>query len=183
MRKFWKIKSRPREVSKEEVKGLILLNEVSEAMKADRLLRGLGYRVKAVAPPPEVRKGCDLSIEFALIDRLGVERVLRENEIPALDIVPLDYVESKPLEITKEVDYGKHLMIRAANMKLTFEKSTGKIVNISGGGCPDVPYLTLEMVGKSLDETPEPETIGFSLCAFMLQKAYSRALEKFSKEI
>jgi hypothetical protein len=32
-------------------------------------------------------------------------------------------------------------MIRAANMKLTVDKDTMVIVNISGGGCPDVPYL------------------------------------------
>jgi len=39
-------------------------------------------------------------------------------------------------------------MVRAANMKLTIDKKTRMIVNISGGGCPDVPYLASQMIGK-----------------------------------
>ena len=61
-------------------------------------------------------------------------------------------------------------MVRAANMKLTVDKET-PIVNISGGGCPDVPYLAREMVGKSLVRRP-PREIGHTLCGYALQLAY-----------
>ncbi len=42
-------------------------------------------------------------------------------------------------------------MVRAANMKLTIDKASRRIVNVSGGGCPDVPYLAQEMVGQTLE--------------------------------
>ncbi|MDZ7761787.1 MAG: hypothetical protein U5L00_16225 [Desulfovermiculus sp.] len=58
-------------------------------------------------------------------------------------------------------------MVRAANMKLTVDKETGVIVNISGGGCPDVPYLAREMIGKSLQKAPKPQDIGHTPCAGM----------------
>ena len=158
----------------EKGKGLIILNEVSEAIQAEKILRNLGYEVKGVAPPPEIRKGCDLSVEFNLVDQLGIERILKKNGIPPLDIVSLDSLSQKPLEITKEKDFGRYLMVRAANMKITVDKDTETIVNVSGGGCPDVPYLSMAMIGKSLKEVPNPEEIGFSLCAYMLKKAYER---------
>ena len=61
-------------------------------------------------------------------------------------------------------------------MKITIDKTTQKIVNISGGGCPDVPYLAYEMVGKSLPDSPEPALIGFSLCAYSLNTAREEML-------
>jgi len=63
-------------------------------------------------------------------------------------------------------------MIRAANMKLTIDKETKHIVNVSGGGCPDVPYLAQEMVGKTILDAPEPRKIGHTLCGYALQLAY-----------
>jgi hypothetical protein len=38
------------------------------------------------------------------------------------------------------------------------------IVNVSGGGCPDVPYLAAMLVGKNIYEVPEPNEIGHTLC-------------------
>jgi len=57
-------------------------------------------------------------------------------------------------------------------MKLTVEKGTLKIVNVSGGGCPDVPYLAQEMINKLLNEAPQPRDIGHTLCGYALQLAY-----------
>ncbi|PKN28474.1 MAG: hypothetical protein CVU64_13185, partial [Deltaproteobacteria bacterium HGW-Deltaproteobacteria-21] len=78
----------------------------------------------------------------------------------------------QPVDLFHVKDFGEYLMVRAANMKLTIEKSTRTIVNISGGGCPDVPYLAKEMVGKSLAEAPSPREIGHTLCGYALQLAY-----------
>ncbi|MDL1959884.1 MAG: DUF3343 domain-containing protein [Deltaproteobacteria bacterium] len=160
----------------EKGKGLIILNEVSEAMQAEKMLKGLGYGVRGVAPPPEIRKGCDLAVEFNLIDQLGVERLLKRSGLSPLDIVALDTLSQKPLDITKEKDFGRYLMVTAANMKITVDKEKGTIVNISGGGCPDVPYLTVSLVGKKITEVENPRENGYSLCAYMLEKAYEKAL-------
>ena len=78
-------------------------------------------------------------------------------------------------------DFGNHLMVRAANMKITVEKETQLIVNVSGGGCPDVPYLARKMVGKSLDDAPSPREIGHTLCGYALQLAYEEMKNRCSQ--
>jgi len=40
----------------------------------------------------------------------------------------------RPTEICRVKDFGEYIMVRAANMKITFDKESGIIVNISGGG-------------------------------------------------
>ena len=72
-------------------------------------------------------------------------------------------------------------MVRAANMKLTIDKKTQMIVNISGGGCPDVPFLAHEMVGKNLHEAPDPENIGTTLCGYALKLAYEEMKKQCSQ--
>ncbi len=62
-------------------------------------------------------------------------------------------------------------------MKITVDKTDKKIVNISGGGCPDVPYLAYEMVGKSITEAPNPLLIGHTLCAYALSTAYEKMIK------
>lgn len=78
----------------------------------------------------------------------------------------------KPVSLFQVKDFGEHLMVRAANMKITVEKQTRIIVNISGGGCPDVPYLANEMVGKTLSDAPDPLDIGHTLCGYALGLAF-----------
>ena len=63
-------------------------------------------------------------------------------------------------------------MVQAANVKLTFETESGLIVNSSGGGCPDVPYLAGLLVGHGLNEAEEPRLKGHTLCSYALQKAF-----------
>jgi hypothetical protein len=78
-------------------------------------------------------------------------------------------------------DFGDFLMVRAANMKLTIEKKTQRIVNISGGGCPDVPFLAYEMVGKTLSESPRPLDIGHTLCGYALGLAFEEMQKQCSQ--
>jgi len=71
-------------------------------------------------------------------------------------------------------------MVRSANMKISVAKEGLQVVNISGGGCPDVPYLADQMIGKSLKECDAPSTMGFSLCAYMLNLAFEEILHLLS---
>ena len=68
-------------------------------------------------------------------------------------------------------------MVKAANMKLTFDKESGVIVNTSGGGCPDIPYLHTELLNKPLTEAPRPGNLGFTLCALMLDRAFEESIK------
>ena len=46
------------------------------------------------------------------------------------------------------------------------------------GGCPDVPYLAREMIGKSLLEAPKPQDIGHTLCGYALHLAYEEMVRR-----
>jgi hypothetical protein len=125
-----------------------------------------------MGPPPEIRTGCDLVIEFPLIQELDILRSLDSEKISPIRVAPVSGPLLEPVSIFFTRDYGSYLMVRAANMKITVEKSSLKVVNISGGGCPDVPYLAALMVGKRLDEAPAPRSVGHTLCGYALQLAY-----------
>jgi len=95
-------------------------------------------------------------------------------------VVPVQSALLEPVNLFQTKDFGEYLMIRAANMKLTVDKKTMTIVNVSGGGCPDVPFLAQEMVGKPLSEAPSPRAIGHTLCGYALQLAYEEMIRRCS---
>jgi hypothetical protein len=153
-------------------RGILVFENTSEVIQAENLLKKAGWAVRVMGPPPEIRTGCDLVIEFPLIEELNILRDLRNAHIPPLTIVPVTGPLLAPVSLFHTTDFGTYLMVRAANMKITVEKESLKIVNISGGGCPDVPYLAHEMVGKTLAEAPKPRDLGHTLCGYALELAY-----------
>ena len=90
---------------------------------------------------------------------------------------------SELLEIVKITDFGDAMMVKAGNMKIAFDKSTGVIVNTSGGGCPDIPYLHAELLDRRLDEAPRPKDIGFTLCALMLERALEECFTIWKRSV
>ena len=161
--------------------GLVLFWEVPDAMIAEKVLKKAGYVVKLVAPPPELRKGCDLAVEINLVEQMGIERLLKEKNTEYVSIAPLHLQSSELLEIVKVTDFGDWVMVKAGNMKVTFDRNTGIILNVSGGGCPDIPYLHAQLIDKKLTEAPRPKEIGFTLCAMMLDRAFVECLELWSE--
>lgn len=153
-------------------RGILVFENTSEVIRAEGILKANGWDIRVMGPPPEIRSGCDLVIEFPLLEQLTIVRILREAKIPPLQVVPVNSPLLKPVDLFHVKDFGQYLMVRAANMKLTIDKNSLIIVNISGGGCPDVPHLATEMVGKSLIEAPSPREIGHTLCGYTLQLAY-----------
>jgi hypothetical protein len=156
--------------------GIIIFHDVAGAMKGEKTVKNASYEVKLVAPPPEMRMGCDLALEINLVEQYGIERLFKEKNIPYKQILPLTKGSTNICEVVKITDFGQWTMVKAGNMKLSFEKESGRVVNISGGGCPDIPYLNAEMVGKTLAESPQPRELGYTLCATMLQRAYEEAV-------
>jgi hypothetical protein len=153
-------------------RGILVFEHTSEVIKAESMLKKAGWNIRVMGPPPEIRSGCDLVIEIPLIEKLNILRTLENVGTPPLDIVPVSSPLLVPVHLFQNKDFGKYLMIRAANMKLTVDKETRTIVNISGGGCPDVPYLASKMVGISLNHAPSPREIGHTLCGYALELAY-----------
>jgi hypothetical protein len=152
--------------------GILVFAGTSEVIKAEKVLKANGWTIRVMGPPPEIQTGCDLVIEFPLVEKLRVLRTLEEAKSTPLQVVPVNSPLLQPVNLFQVKDFGDYLMVRAANMKLTIAKASRRIVNISGGGCPDVPYLAQEMVGRTLESAPLPRDIGHTLCGYALQLAY-----------
>lgn len=158
--------------------GFLVFENTSEVIQAENLLKKRGWTVHVMGPPPEIYSGCDLVITFPLIEELNILRQLDRAGLAPLSVVPVTGPLLQPVGLFQVKDFGEYLMVRAANMKLVVEKQNRKIVNISGGGCPDVPYLAQEMVGKTLDEAPRPRQIGHTLCGYALELAFEETLTR-----
>lgn len=161
-------------------RGILVFENTSEVIRAEGILKARGWKIRVMGPPPEIRSGCDLVIEFPLVEELSIMRELSRGKIEPLQVVPINDVLLEPVDLLQEKEYGRYLMVRAANMKITVDRESGLIVNVSGGGCPDVPYLAGEMVNRHLHDAPLPREIGYTLCAYALQIAYDRAVERCS---
>ena len=162
-------------------RGILVFENTSEVIRAENILKSKGWKIRVMGPPSEIRSGCDLVIEFPIIEELNILRTLGEMDLSPLQVVPVNSPLLQPVDLFQIKDFGRYLMVRAANMKLTVDKETQKIVNVSGGGCPDVPYLAREMVGKSLAEAPSPRDIGHTLCGYALQLAYEEMKHRCSQ--
>lgn len=171
-RLFKKRESKRASGSDSRDRGILVFENTSEVIRAENKLTAEGWRIRVKGPPPEIRRGCDLVIEFPLIEELNILRTLNDSGLSPLQIVPVTSPLLQPVYLFHTKDFGLYLMVRAANMKLTIDKQTRAIVNVSGGGCPDVPYLAQEMVGRDLTEAPSPKDIGHTLCGYALQLAY-----------
>ncbi len=154
-------------------RGLLIFENTSEVIRAEKLLKDNGWEIKVMGPPPEIQKGCDLVIEFSLMEELHIVRMLRDRDNPPLDVVPVTGPLLRPVDLYNVTDYGSHLMVRAANMKLVVDKETLIIVNVSGGGCPDVPFLAARLVGQHLARAPRPRDLGHTLCGYALELAFA----------
>jgi hypothetical protein len=159
-------------------RGILVFEHTSDVIQAEKVLKTSGWSVRVMGPPPEIQTGCDLVIEFPLIEELNILRQLDSTDIQPLSVVPVTAPLLAPVDLFHFKDFGGYLMVRAANMKITVAKKDFRIVNISGGGCPDVPFLAQEMVGKTLAEAPRPRDLGHTLCGYALELAYEELRQR-----
>jgi hypothetical protein len=160
--------------------GLFLFEKVEDAIKAEKVLKSADYMVKLVAPPPTLRKGCDLAVEINLVEQIGIERLFNKKDVDYIEVVPLKG-DGELLEIVKVTDFGEAVMVKAGNMKLTFDRNTGIILNASRGGCPDIPSLHAELINKKLTDAPRPKDVGFTLCVLMMDRVFVECLDLWKK--
>lgn len=154
---------------------MLVYPSTGEVIRAEAALRQAGVRVTIKGPPPDLRQGCDMVIEFPLLEEMRVREVLAErNLLPLRVAVAQDHL-LEPVSLYHVKELGDYVMVRAANMKITVDRRDRRIVNVSGGGCPDVPFLADALVGKTLDEAPEPRSLGQTLCGYALQLAFEEA--------
>ena len=118
----------------EKPKGILLYGTVQEVILVNKMLASQGFQVRLVAPPPEVRVGCDLAIEFDLMEQEAIETVLKQEGSTPQKIVSTKEMLPDILKRSSIIEIDGYLMCKAGNMKVTIDKREHKIVNISGGG-------------------------------------------------
>jgi hypothetical protein len=128
-------------------RGVMAFAHTAEVIRAEAALKAAGMEVRVMGPPPDMRTGCDMVVEFELLREPVARRVLEAANLAPLAVAPVRAGMLEPVSLYQTTDFGQWLMVRAANMKLTVDKESRVIVNISGGGCPDVPALAELMVG------------------------------------
>jgi hypothetical protein len=160
---------RPRYV---KPKGILLYATVQEVIQAHKTLEKEGFTVRLVAPPPEFRVGCDLAIEFDLIEQEAVEVIIKNTGNPPKRKITCKEMLPDILKRCVITEIDGYLMCKAGNMKITVDKKSHCIVNISGGGCPDIPFVADKMHNLRIEEAPCPIELGNSLCAYLLQIAF-----------
>lgn len=174
IRRFFK-RDRSPVRAEETPHGLFLFDVVNEAIAAEQALKRSGFAPQLVSPPANLRVGCDLAISIPRGDYADANRLLAESNVPVRDWLVDDEGSADLIDSVTTVDFGRWIMVKAGNMKIVVDVETTEIVNTSGGGCPDIPYLNLELVGMRLDEAPRPRTLGYTLCGLMLDRAFVEA--------
>lgn len=162
----------------ERPRGLLLFDSVQEVILVNSLLSKRGFRVRLVAPPPEFRVGCDLAIEFELLEQEGIEIILRQEGNSPRRTVSTREMLPDVLKRSSFVEIDGYLLCKAGNMKITIDKREHRIVNISGGGCPDIPYVAGALYNSRIEEAKNPVDVGNSLCSYLLQIAFDALKEK-----
>ena len=154
-----------------------------EVILAERYLREAGFQVEAMGPPEWIRTGCDMVLVSDGIQEVGIRRTLEEKNLTPEQVHPVSSTMLTPVSLFSVSDFGDWYMVRAANMKITVAKATGIIVNVSGGGCPDVPYLAGLLLGQSIEQAADPRLEGKTLCSYALQKAFEEARRFWRTEL
>lgn len=173
---------------------LILMGSVLRAIKAEEVLLAQGYEVRLVVPPLELRTGCDLALACSTHLVVGITHALESAGLAPNQVLSTLIGTSTITEVVTRAYFditgnycdpdGAHfLMVRAGNMKLTISVESGDITNTSGGGCPDVPYLNMMMVGRHINEVSRPKGLGKTLCGLMLDKAFLITHEEWNSGV
>ena len=96
-------------------RGILIFENTSEVIRAESTLKAEGWKIKVMGPSPEIRTGCELVIDFPLIEQLNISRTLRAAGVIPLKTVPVNSPLLQPVDLFQKKDFGDYLMIRAAN--------------------------------------------------------------------
>ncbi|HPL64631.1 MAG TPA: DUF3343 domain-containing protein [Syntrophales bacterium] len=88
-------------------RGILVFENTSEVIQAENLLKQNGREIRVMGPPPEIRQGCDLVIEFPLIEELQILRILTEAGLPPLSLVPVTGPLLQPVNLFQTVLRGE----------------------------------------------------------------------------
>ena len=69
--------------------GILVFENTSDVIQAENVLKHAGWSIRVMGPPPSIQTGCDLVIEFPLIEELNILRELGNSSVSPLKVVPV----------------------------------------------------------------------------------------------
>ena len=80
------LKKKDQDVSSADT-AIILFTSVKNGLIAEKVLLNEDYYAKKVAPPPEYRKGCEISVKIMVKDQKNIEELLQKKGISYQGII------------------------------------------------------------------------------------------------
>ena len=93
-------------ISDNHGRGILVFENTTQVIKAENILKSNGWEIKVMGPPPNIRSGCDLVIEFPLIEELSITRALSEVNIHPLQVVPVNEDLLEPVNLVDVNEYS-----------------------------------------------------------------------------
>lgn len=86
---YRKIRKKGKENYSKKGKAVLLMKTVREGILAEKVLLKNGFIARKVVPPPEFRKGCEISVEIDLVNKNEILTLLSEYDIESQGLVEL----------------------------------------------------------------------------------------------
>lgn len=157
---------------------MFLFRVAGDAIFAESALKKDGINASLAQPPRNITRGCELAVKLPFSSQFSAMKTLDTRGVPYLDVIATSVVEDLPCEFISQKQIGDYFMTRVGNMKVTVD-SDGMVVNVSGGGCPDVLRVARLIIGKKAgagnDSIKVIEDNTHSLCGYLLKKALIHA--------
>jgi|RifCSPlowO2_12_1023861.scaffolds.fasta_scaffold30457_3 hypothetical protein len=72
------------------MKGIAIFNTTHQTLKAEKLLKGLGIRIRPVPKPTWISSACGLALEFYLEDQEEIVSLCQKNSLGLQGIYRLE---------------------------------------------------------------------------------------------
>lgn len=72
------------------MKGIVVFNTTHQTLKAEKLIKGLGIRIRPVPKPAGIESACGLALEFSLTDQEEILSLCKKNRLAVQGIYRLE---------------------------------------------------------------------------------------------
>jgi hypothetical protein len=149
-----------------------VFSHTSEVIRAEKVLKEAGWAIRVMGPPPEIQSGCDLVIEFPIIDELNVLKTLDQARLSPLEVVPVSGPLLKPVDLFQVKDFGR--LSHGAGRQHEAHGGQGNPGHRQRlrGRLPGRALSGLGAGGPPLEAAPRPWDLGHTLCGYALELAF-----------